>query len=230
MISPLTEEAQKKTPRTSGLELTTTNFFTRQKGPENIANAPAFAETAFKLPMMDLSDITEIGNAYYLIQAIDREPEKIPALAEVKDNVTRDAKKAQQKIAAANAAAQFLEKAKAAGSVLAAAEEDTLITVKSTGHITRKGSVPGIGNDQKFIAQAFELTEAAKIPDQVVDGQARIICYGVERKEKPPGSRDWISPKPAFATGYCPRSKVAIQRMGRKNSATTATLLFPNNF
>ena len=175
-------EELEKNARDSGLELTTTNFFTRQKGPENIANAPAFAETAFKLPMMDLSDITEIGNAYYLIQAIDREPEKIPALAEVKDNVTRDAKKAQQKIAAANAAAQFLEKAKAAGSVLAAAEEDTLITVKSTGHITRKGSVPGIGNDQKFIAQAFELTEAAKIPDQVVDGQAGL--YVMELKER----------------------------------------------
>ncbi|MEZ4602960.1 MAG: hypothetical protein R2861_05990 [Desulfobacterales bacterium] len=62
-----------------------------------MANAPAFAETAFKLPMMDLSDITEIGNAYYLIQAIDREPEKIPALAEVKDNVTRDAKRPSRK-------------------------------------------------------------------------------------------------------------------------------------
>ena len=43
--------------------------------------------------MMDLSDITEIGNAYYLIQAIDREPEKIPALAEVKDNVHQRRKK-----------------------------------------------------------------------------------------------------------------------------------------
>ena len=47
---------------------------------------------------------------------------------------------------------------------------------------TRKGSVPGIGNDQKFIAQAFELTEAAKIPDQVVDGQAGL--YVMELKER----------------------------------------------
>ncbi|MEZ4602961.1 MAG: hypothetical protein R2861_05995 [Desulfobacterales bacterium] len=45
--------------------------------------------------------------------------------------------------------------------------------------------MPGIGNDQKFIAQAFELTEAAKIPDQVVDGQAGLYVMELPLKKKP---------------------------------------------
>jgi peptidyl-prolyl cis-trans isomerase D len=171
-----------KNAKDSGLELITTDFFTRQKGPENIANPSAFAETALQLPMMELSDITEIGEAYYLIQAIGKEPEQIPDFEEIKDKITKDAKQARQKTAAKEAAEQFLEKAKSAGSIATAAEEEPSVTVKSTGHITRKGSVPGIGNDQKFITAAFALTNAGKIPDQVVEGQSGL--YVIELKER----------------------------------------------
>ncbi len=171
-----------KNSKDSGLELVTTDFFTMKKGPKGIGNASAFADTAFKLPMMELSDITEIGESYYLIQVTNKEPEKIPALDEVKEDVIQDTKRAQQKIAAENTAEKFLEKAKTAGSIATAAEEDTSIKIKTTGPVNRKASVTGIGNDKMLMAAAFKLTESSKLPEAVV--QAETGLYVIELRER----------------------------------------------
>lgn len=175
-------EELEKNAKDSGLELATTDFFTRNQGPKNIGNAAAFAETAFDLPLMELSDITQIGESYYLIQVINKEAETIPELDDVKEKLVKDVKRAQQKIAAEQAAEKFLEKAKAAGSLAAAAEEDPAVKVKSTGQMNRQASVPGIGNDQKLMAAAFKLTETNKIADEVI--QAQTGLYVIELKEK----------------------------------------------
>jgi len=175
-------EELEKNAKDSGLDLATTDFFTSTQGPKNIGNAAAFAKTAFNLPLMELSDITEIGESYYLIQVINKEPETIPELDEVKEKITKDVKREQQKIAAKQAAEKFLEKAENAGSLAAAAEEDPAVKVKSTGQMNRKASIPGIGNDQKLMAAAFELTENNKIADKVI--QADTGLYVIELKEK----------------------------------------------
>ncbi len=178
-------EELEKNAKDSGLDLMTTDFFTQQKGPAKIADAALFAKTTFALPMMEISDITEIGDSYYLIQAIDKEPEQIPALEEVKDKVMADAKTHQQKIAARQAADQFLEKARSAGSIETAADETPAITVKTTGPFNRKGAIPGIGNDQKLASAAFELTEAGQLPDQVIEGATGLYVISLKEKKAP---------------------------------------------
>ncbi|MBC2715980.1 MAG: peptidyl-prolyl cis-trans isomerase [Desulfobacteraceae bacterium] len=171
-----------KNSKDSGLELVTSDLFTIKKGPKGVGNASAFAETAFKLPMMELSDITEIGESYYLIQIIHKEPEKIPEFDAVKEEVTKDTKQAQQKIAAEDAAKKFLEKAKAAGSIADAAEDDTSIKIQSTGQMNRNASVPGIGNDRKLMAAVFKLTENNKLPENVVKAETGL--YVIELRDK----------------------------------------------
>jgi len=171
-----------KNAKSNSLDLVTTDFFDIAKGPKDIANGKAFAEIAFKLPLMEVSDIAEIDNAYYLIQVIKNEPEKIPELDVVKDQVRADVLREQQKNAAEKAAGQFLEKAKSAGTLAAAAGENSGIKIKSTGSINRNGTIPGIGNDQTLIAAAFNLTEKNKLPEKVV--QAETGLYVIELKER----------------------------------------------
>lgn len=176
-------EELEKNAKDRGLELVTTDFFTINKGPKDIGKA--FATTAFTLPMMELSDITEIGESYYLIQVLNKAPEKIPALEEVKEAVTKDTKLAQQKIAAEEAAKNFLEKAKTAGSMAVAAEGDALIHIKSTGPMTRNASVPGIGNDRKLMAEAFKLTLNNKFPEAVVQGDTGLFVIELQERKLP---------------------------------------------
>lgn len=168
-----------------GLEIITTDFFTLKKGPEGMTDAPAFATTAFALPMMEISDITEIGDPYYLIQVIDQKPEELPELAAIKDPVTQDVRRAQQIIAAQEAAKKFLEKAKAAGSLAAAAEGDPSITVKSIEKMNRNATVPGIGNDKKLIKAAFSLTLNHKLPDQVIEADTGLYVIELTKRTLP---------------------------------------------
>jgi peptidyl-prolyl cis-trans isomerase D len=176
------EEFEKNT-KDSGLELVTTDFFTMNKGPNGIGKA--FADTAFKLPMMELSDITEIGESYYLIQILNKEPEKIPALDAIKEAVTKNTKQAQQKIAAEEAAKKFLEKVKTAGSMATAAEGDTLIQIETTGSMNRNASVPGVGNDKKLMAAAFKLTLDNKLPEAVVQGDTGLYVIELQTRKLP---------------------------------------------
>ncbi|MCK5783073.1 MAG: SurA N-terminal domain-containing protein [Desulfobacterales bacterium] len=174
-----------KNAKDSGLELVTTEFFPIKKGPKGIGNASAFADTAFKLPMMELSDITEIGESYYLTQVINKKPETIPEFNAVKEKVIKDTKRAQQRIATEEAAKKFLEKSKAAGSITAAAEEGTSITIKTTGHMNRTGAVPGIGNDKRLMAAAFKLTESNKLPENVVEAETGLYVIELRKRKLP---------------------------------------------
>ncbi len=174
-----------KNAKDSDLELVTTDFFTLKKGPKGIENAAAFAGTAFKLPMLELSDISEIGKAYYLIQIINKEPEKIPELDTIKEAITKDAKQAQQKIAAKDAAKKFLEKVKNAGSIAAAAEGDTSIKIQSTGQMNRNMPIPGIGNDQKLLTAAFKLTKNNKFSKNVVEADTGLYVVSLKEKKLP---------------------------------------------
>ena len=57
-------------------------------GPQEMgADAPAFARLALSLPVGEISDVKEVGDAFYIIQPMDRnEPEDLP-LETVKDEV-----------------------------------------------------------------------------------------------------------------------------------------------
>jgi hypothetical protein len=106
-------------------------------------------------------------------------------LEEVKEAVAKDTKKAQQKIAAEEAAKNILEKAKTAGSLTAAAEGDSLIHIKSTGPITRNASVPGIGNDKNLTAAAFKLTKDNRLPETVVQGDTGLFVIELQERKLP---------------------------------------------
>lgn len=175
-----------KNAQAGGMEVVTTDFFDSAEGPKGFADPKAFADLAFKLPLMEISDIAEIGNAYYLVQIIKTEPEKIPALDAVKDRVRADVLREEQKKAAEKAAGEFLEKAKKAGSITAAADEASGIKVKSTGSINRNGSIPGIGNDKILMTAAFDLTENKKLGETVVAAETGFYVIELKERKTPP--------------------------------------------
>ena len=174
-----------KNAEDKGLKIITTDFFAQKKGPEGIANPSAFATAAFALPLMEVSDITEIGDAYYLIQTIDRKPEEIPELDVVKEQVTKEVRKAQQSIAAKEAAKAFLEKVRAAGSLAAAAENDAAVTVKTISKLNRNATIPGIGNDGKLKDAAFALTMDHKLPEQVIETETGLYVLELKNRTLP---------------------------------------------
>lgn len=152
------------------LRVQTTEFFTK-KGPEKgIINPAKFASAAFNLLPMEISDILNLEEQYYILQVIEKIPEKIPELKMVEADVRSDVIKEKKD---ANAR-------KDANAFLAALKNDTAIGMESnkfnltpttTGFFKRNDSIPKIGFEREISEAAFKLTEEKKFPEKVIKGK-----------------------------------------------------------
>jgi parvulin-like peptidyl-prolyl isomerase len=131
---------------------------------------------------MEISDIAEIGDSYYLIQVIEEQPEQIPPLEDVKEEVREIVAKAEQEKATQQAAGQFLEAARTEGSISSAAQ-DAGVEVKTVTLANRKSPPPPeLENEASVVQTAFNLSEMNKLPENPVQGQKGY--YAIELKER----------------------------------------------
>ena len=156
-----------------GYEVHTTDFFTREEGPDAPANGRAFTEAAFDLPMEQVSDIVEINRSYYLLQPIDRKESKTPDLEDVEAEVRKDLEAEKRVAAAREAAGAFLETARGvrdedpAVSLMEIAAPEERIAA-STGLFTRNDPVPGFGRAAELRQAVFSLSDIGDIHDEVI--------------------------------------------------------------
>jgi peptidyl-prolyl cis-trans isomerase D len=147
----------------------TTGFFTRRNGAREAPNPSKFSDIAFDLPLMEVSDVVEMGDAFYLLQVTEKQDAEIPSFDEVRESVRTDLERQMQNEAATEAAAEFLEKASSAASLRAAAE-DAALELQTTEFFTRNQSIPGIGNAPAIVEAAFGLTESKALPEKPLEG------------------------------------------------------------
>ncbi len=165
-------------------ELVTTDFFTRSKGPENVSSPAEFAKIAFELPVMEISDVAEIGESYYLIQVLEEQPEQIPALDTIHDKVHADVVQQEQEKAAEAEAKQFLEKAKEKASIAAAAQEAGIELQTSTLINRNSPPPPELEGETQIVETAFNLSETNMFSDPV-KGKKGYYVIGLKKKEEP---------------------------------------------
>jgi peptidyl-prolyl cis-trans isomerase D len=166
-------------------ELKTSDFFSRSQGPVDVDAPEDFAKIAFELPLMEISDVAEFGESYYLIQAIEEKPVQIPALEDIKDKVRVDVTREQQEKNAETGAKQFLEKAKAKGDIRAAAQEAGM-EVKTAALANRKSPPPPEIDKETAIAEAaFNLSDKNKMPENPIKGQKGYYIIELTKREEP---------------------------------------------
>jgi len=178
------DDLVKNSQANEAINVRTTDHFTRQKGPASVPKAKKFAKEAFNLPLMEVSDVTELGDAFYLIQVTDRQEEKIPGFDAVREQVTRDVKQQKQREAAKTTATEFLETAKSVESIQKAGETAN-IEIHTTDFFQRNQSIPGIGKDQALIKAAFDLSQGHRFPENPVSGQKAFYVIAFADKQTP---------------------------------------------
>ena len=160
-----------------------TEIFGRQ-GPQGVGDPVGFAQAAFKLDVLGISDITELGDGYYIIQVTEKMPSEMQPLKEVKARVTEDLRAEQRDKAAAAAAEELLGSLKKGESLeeLAAAAGRKVVT---TDYFKRTGSIPGLGFERQISEAAFELGEQKPIADTVVKGAQGYFVIRLKDKRMP---------------------------------------------
>ena len=166
------------------LKLIHTDFFTLKKGPSGTQNARQLAEAAFKLPLNEVSEIQDLGNGYYLIEALEKRPAQIPELNTVKDAVKKDLIKEKQDAEALRQAQAIVAELKEAESLTAVADKFNL-KPQTSGFFKRTDSIPGIGYEPDIARAAFKLSESNTIHTDAIKGQKGYFVISLRERKAP---------------------------------------------
>jgi len=151
------------------LKILTTDFFS-SKGPiEGISNPSQFAAVAFDLSAMEISDVQELGDGYYILQLLDKIPPEIPPIEKVEIEVRVDLIKEKQDQKAKADSSAFLAALKS-GKTMNDAGKQFDLEPKTTGFFNRNSSIPNIGFERDISEAAFQLTREKKLPENVLKG------------------------------------------------------------
>lgn len=150
------------------LTLSATDFFDRRGPQEKEGNGFQFAQTAFDLPVGDISEIKDLGDGYYLIQVDEEKPAQIPELDAVMEKVKADLSVKLGRDAAAKDARAALAMLKEGAEMDDVAAKYGL-TPKTTGYFKRGDAIAEIGSEAAISTAAFGLSEETKWPEDVVE-------------------------------------------------------------
>ena len=166
------------------LTVNTTDFFTRQEPPKGVSDKAGFARVAFDLPEDQVSDIQDLGDGYYLLEIVAKQPARIPELAEVEEKVKADLINEKKDEKAKIDAEALLSALKDGGTIEAAAKKFD-ITPNSTGFFKRNGTIPNIGFERELARAAFELSDESRLPQEVLRGGKGYYVIKFKQRKTP---------------------------------------------
>ncbi len=164
-------------------EVKETDYFTR-KGPDKLPNRSGFARVAFQLSKMQMSEIQDFPDGYYIIQVTDKLPAEIAKYEDVHDKVKAALIKTRQENKAKADAAKLLGELKKGESFEALAEKFK-IKVKTTGFFKRNSAIPDLGTEQAVNKMAFQLSREKTFPDAPVKGRKGFYIIAFKDKKMP---------------------------------------------
>ena len=195
------------------LNVLTTGFFTRMGPEKGINNPKKFASTAFNLPVMEVSDIQDFEDGYYILQVIEKIPEKISEFEKVSKEVRADLVKERQDAKASKDASVFLAALKS-GKSMSTESKNYNLTPTTTGFYKRNDSIPKIGSESEISEAAFKLTNENKLSEKVIKGKKGY--YVIQFREKK---------LPEFEEFSKEKAAVTQSLLQQKKSTTFAALL-----
>ena len=167
-----------------GLKMINTDFFTQKKGPAGTQNARQLAEAAFKLPLNEVSEIQDLGNGYYLIEALEKRPAQIPELKDVEAEVKKDLIKEKKDAEALRQAQSILTELENDTTLTAAADKLNL-KAQTTGLFKRNDSIPGIGYESEIAGAAFKLSDSDAFYKEPIKGQKGVYVIKFKDRKEP---------------------------------------------
>lgn len=172
-----------KAAKEKGLDISVTDLFTRKGPKKGVRDRSKFASVAFELEEKEISDVQDFRDGYYLIQVIEKVPEKPSEFEDAKADVRQDLIKKLQEEKARSDAAALLEALKNGGDLDEECEKSDLIP-KTTDFFKRNESIPDIGYEREIAQAAFGLSEENKLPENEIKGRkGYYVIQFRERKE-----------------------------------------------
>jgi len=174
-----------KNAEARGINIVTTGFFTKINGPDTgIKNSSEFASYAFNLSLMEIGDIQEFEDGYYIVQPIEKIPEKIPDLKDVEEKVRIDLIEQLQDEKAKEYANGLLVALRNNEPMYKECKKLNLI-LATTGPFKRNSSIPYIGFEQEISKAAFNLSNENMFPEAPIKGEKGYYIIRFKDRKEP---------------------------------------------
>lgn len=161
-----------------------TDFFSAQGPVKEIKDWRKFVAVAFKMEPMEISDVQDFGDGYYLLQVIKKRPGKVPELKDVRQRVRSDVLKNKQDQQARKAAEAFLTALKK-GQTLTAESKRLGLKVVTSPAFGRNGFIPGIGYEPAIASAAFKLSKQKPYADTILKGKKGYYAIAFQERLVP---------------------------------------------
>ncbi|MFO7912179.1 MAG: SurA N-terminal domain-containing protein [Desulfotignum sp.] len=165
-------------------QVRTTDVFDQNGNGLDMEQAADFAGAAFTLEENQISDVKEIGNAYFLIKVVETiDPVQLP-LEMVQESVIDTLGQKMRRAAAEKKAQELLATAQSAENLETVAQKNKM-TLSSTGLFARNDSIQGVGRSAAFTSAAFDLTPENPICSKVLETDQGFFIIAFKEKEVP---------------------------------------------
>ncbi len=167
-----------------GVEVRTTEFFSRNEPVKGIAQGVEFAQSAFQLAPGTVSEILDFGNGYWLMQVAESRPARIPELATIESRVRQDLIREKQREQARKDAQALLEDVKS-GVAWEQAAKKLGLTPRASGFLKRNDPIGDLGSEPEMLRAAFERSGGNPLPPEPIQTSKgySVIRFG---ERKPP--------------------------------------------
>jgi len=159
-----------------GVKVATTDWVAQGDIVPGVADSKKFVETCFALDPMAVGEVQDLGDAFYLIQPLERRPAEIPAFEEVQDRIAQAVKDKKQ-WDQAEADGRDMLQALRDGTGFDEVSQSKHLTPVTTGPFKRGDAVPGVGYEPGLAAAAFALSTKNPYPESPVRGAGGIFIF-----------------------------------------------------
>jgi peptidyl-prolyl cis-trans isomerase D len=153
---------------------------------------------------MQISDIQEFENGFYIIQLVEKIPEKIPELKTVEAEVKLDVTQEKQSEKAKTDATAFIE-AVTAGKSMSDESARYGVKLETTSFFKRNDPIPDIGYEPEMARVIFKLSGKTPLPEKAVKGRSGY--YVVKLKERKAPEPDAFAKEKSNVTGSLLQTK-----------------------
>jgi peptidyl-prolyl cis-trans isomerase D len=154
--------------REKDIPIKTTGLFKEGDEIPDIGRNPSFYSSAFSLKVGEISPVVDISPNFYILKLFNKKDSRIPAMDEVKEEVTRKVigMKADEK--ARQMAEDLLNQIRKNKNIREVAREKGY-PLEETGFFTKTaGVVPKIGPAREFMEILASMTEKNPVPNEVI--------------------------------------------------------------
>ncbi len=175
-----------------------TEFFSANKPPAELAQIKDIQKYLADLRKGDLSPILSTPSGFYLLKITDTKPPYIPALKEIREEVAGKYAEKEARILAGKEAEKILSELKKGADFKKAAQS---FKSGSTGRFIPGSSIPQVGSSKELSLALFQLSQKNPYPDTAfnVNGDYFVVKF---REKIPADKKEFEAQKDKLRAGY----------------------------